>query len=76
MLATTGSCKGIENYSRYLTKRPAGAAPPTLFEYLPQDALLFIDESHVSVPQIDAMYKGDLARKSNLTEFGFRHLCT
>ncbi len=72
MLATTGTCKGIENYSRYLTGRPAGAAPPTLFEYLPQDALLFIDESHVSVPQIDAMYKGDLARKSNLTEFGFR----
>jgi excinuclease ABC subunit B len=72
MLVTTGTCKGIENYSRYLTNRPAGAAPPTLFEYLPQDALLFVDESHVSVSQIDAMYKGDLARKSNLTEFGFR----
>jgi excinuclease ABC subunit B len=72
MLVTVGSCKGIENYSRYLTGRPAGAAPPTLFEYLPQDAILFVDESHVSVSQIDAMYKGDLARKSNLTEFGFR----
>lgn len=72
MLATVGSCKGIENYSRYLTGRPAGAAPPTLFEYLPQDALLFVDESHVAVPQVDAMYKGDLARKSNLTDFGFR----
>lgn len=72
MMLTVGSCKGIENYSRYLTGRPAGAAPPTLFEYLPQDALLFVDESHVSIPQIDGMYKGDFARKSNLTEFGFR----
>lgn len=72
MLLTVGSCKGIENYSRYLTGRPAGAPPPTLFEYLPKDALLFVDESHVSVPQIDGMYKGDFARKSNLTEFGFR----
>ncbi len=72
MLLTVGSCKGIENYSRYLTGRPAGAAPPTLFEYLPQDALLFVDESHASVPQVDGMYKGDFARKSNLTEFGFR----
>ena len=72
MLLTVGSCKGIENYSRYLTGRPAGAAPPTLFEYLPQDALLFVDESHVSIPQIDGMYKGDFARKSNLTQFGFR----
>ncbi len=72
MLLTVGSCKGIENYSRYLTGRPAGAPPPTLFEYLPKDALLFVDESHVSVPQVSAMYKGDFARKSNLTEFGFR----
>ncbi len=72
MLLTVGSCKGIENYSRYLTGRPAGAAPPTLFEYLPKDALLFVDESHVSVPQIDGMYKGDFARKSNLLEYGFR----
>ncbi len=72
MLLEVGSCKGIENYSRYLTGRPAGAPPPTLFEYLPKDALLFVDESHVSVPQIDGMYKGDLARKTNLTEHGFR----
>ena len=72
MMLTTGSCKGIENYSRYLTNRPAGAPPPTLFEYLPKDALLFIDESHASIPQVGAMYKGDFARKSNLTEFGFR----
>ncbi len=67
-----GSCKGIENYSRYLTGRPAGSPPPTLFEYLPKDSLLFVDESHVSVPQIDGMYKGDFARKTNLTEHGFR----
>ena len=72
MLVTLGSCKGIENYSRYLTNRPAGSAPPTLFEYLPDDALLFVDESHVSIPQIDGMYKGDLARKSVLVEHGFR----
>ncbi|MES2677834.1 MAG: excinuclease ABC subunit UvrB [Pseudomonadota bacterium] len=72
MLIETGTCKGIENYSRYLTGRPAGFAPPTLFEYLPSDALLFVDESHVSVPQIGAMYKGDFARKTNLTEYGFR----
>jgi len=74
MMLEVGSCKGIENYSRYLTGRPAGASPPTLFEYLPKDALLFVDESHVSVPQIDGMYKGDFARKSNLTEHGFRLL--
>ena len=74
MMLEVGSCKGIENYSRYLTGRPAGAPPPTLFEYLPKDALLFVDESHVSVPQIDGMYKGDFARKSNLTEHGFRLL--
>jgi len=72
MMLEVGSCKGIENYSRYLTGRPAGSPPPTLFEYLPKDALLFVDESHVSVPQIDGMYKGDFARKSNLTEHGFR----
>ncbi len=72
MLVETGSCKGIENYSRYLTGRPAGSAPPTLFEYLPKNALLFVDESHVSIPQIDGMYKGDFARKSNLVEYGFR----
>jgi excinuclease ABC subunit B len=72
MMLETGSCKGIENYSRYLTGRSAGAPPPTLFEYLPNDALLFVDESHVSIPQIDGMYKGDFARKTNLVEYGFR----
>jgi excinuclease ABC subunit B len=72
MLVETGTCKGIENYSRYLTGRPAGFSPPTLFEYLPNDALLFVDESHVSVPQIDGMYKGDFARKTNLVDYGFR----
>lgn len=72
MLVTTGTCKGIENYSRYLTGRAVGAPPPTLFEYLPKDALLFVDESHVSVSQIMAMYNGDRARKNNLVEYGFR----
>ncbi len=72
LMITLGSCKGIENYSRYLTKRPAGFPPPTLFEYLPSDALLFVDESHVTVPQIDGMAKGDNARKSALVEHGFR----
>ena len=72
MLELTGSCKGIENYSRYLTGRNPGEPPPTLFEYLPKDAILFIDESHVSIPQIRAMYNGDKARKSNLVEYGFR----
>ncbi|MBO7483558.1 MAG: excinuclease ABC subunit UvrB [Alphaproteobacteria bacterium] len=72
MMEATGSCKGIENYSRHLTGRKAGEAPPTLFEYLPKDALVFIDESHVTIPQIGAMYKGDRARKSTLAEYGFR----
>jgi len=72
MMVETGSCKGIENYSRYLTGKNAGDPPPTLFEYLPHDALLFIDESHVSVPQVRGMYNGDLARKSSLVEHGFR----
>ena len=72
MLEATGSCKGIENYSRHLTGRKAGEAPPTLFEYLPSDALVFIDESHVTIPQIGAMYRGDFARKSVLSEYGFR----
>ena len=72
MLAATGSCKGIENYSRYLTGRPAGAAPPTLIEYLPGDAIMFLDESHVMIPQLRAMYNGDKARKSVLVEHGFR----
>ena len=72
MLAATGSCNGIENYSRYLTGRPAGHAPPTLFEYLPKNALVFVDESHITVPQLHGMYRGDYARKSVLAEFGFR----
>ena len=72
MMQATGSCAGIENYSRYLTGRAPGDPPPTLFEYIPQDAILFLDESHVTVPQIGAMYRGDYARKSTLAEFGFR----
>ncbi len=72
MMDTTGICPGIENYSRYFTNRPPGHPPPTLFEYLPPNALLIVDESHVGVPQIGAMYKGDAARKNNLAEFGFR----
>jgi excinuclease ABC subunit B len=72
MIAATGSCAGIENYSRYLTGRGPGEPPPTLFEYLPDDTLVIIDESHVTVPQLGAMYRGDFARKSTLSEFGFR----
>jgi excinuclease ABC subunit B len=72
MMETTGACKGIENYSRYLSGRNAGEPPPTLFEYLPENALLFVDESHVTVPQIGGMFKGDFARKSVLAEYGFR----
>lgn len=72
MMSATGTCSGIENYSRYLTGRAPGQAPPTLFEYLPKDALLIVDESHVSVPQLGAMYKGDKARKGVLSEHGFR----
>ena len=72
MLETTGHCKSIENYSRFLTGRNAGEPPPTLFEYLPEDALLFVDESHVAVPQIGAMYRGDFNRKSTLSDYGFR----
>jgi len=72
MLETTGHCKGIENYSRYLTGRAPGEPPPTLFEYLPKDTIIFIDESHVSVPQIGGMYRGDFNRKSTLSQYGFR----
>ena len=72
MIVETGTCKGIENYSRYLSGRKEGEPPPTLFEYLPKDALLFMDESHVTVPQIGGMYKGDRARKTTLVEHGFR----
>ena len=71
-IEATGSCSGIENYSRYLTGRKTGEPPPTLFEYLPNDALIFVDESHVSIPQLHGMYKGDHSRKSNLSEYGFR----
>ncbi len=72
MLAATGVCKGIENYSRYLTGRAPGEPPPTLIEYLPKDAILFLDESHVMIPQLRAMYNGDFKRKSTLVEYGFR----
>ncbi|MBW8271423.1 excinuclease ABC subunit UvrB, partial [Caldovatus aquaticus] len=72
MLETTGSCKGIENYSRYLTGRNPGEPPPTLFEYLPENALLIVDESHVTVPQLGGMFRGDYNRKSVLAEHGFR----
>ncbi|MDO7909045.1 excinuclease ABC subunit UvrB [Pseudomonas sp. 22-AL-CL-001] len=72
MILELGYCNGIENYSRYLSGRPAGAPPPTLYDYLPADALLVIDESHVSVPQVGAMYKGDRSRKETLVEYGFR----
>jgi len=72
MLEATGVCNGIENYSRYLTGRAPGEPPPTLFEYIPDNALVFADESHVSVPQIGGMYKGDFRRKSTLAEHGFR----
>ncbi|WP_426958341.1 excinuclease ABC subunit UvrB [Muricoccus radiodurans] len=72
MMETTGACKGIENYSRYLSGRGPGEPPPTLFEYLPEGALLVVDESHVTVPQIGGMQRGDFARKSVLSDFGFR----
>ncbi len=72
MLEATGSCNGIENYSRYLTGRTPGEPPPTLFEYIPDNALIFIDESHVTIPQIGGMYRGDFRRKATLAEYGFR----
>jgi excinuclease ABC subunit B len=72
MMAATGSCSGIENYSRHLTGRKEGEPPPTLFEYLPEDIILFIDESHVTIPQIRGMFKGDRSRKNTLSDFGFR----
>jgi len=72
MMEATGSCAGIENYSRYLTGRKPGEPPPTLFEYLPDNALVFADESHVTVPQIGGMFRGDYRRKSTLAEYGFR----
>jgi excinuclease ABC subunit B len=72
MIEATGSCAGIENYSRYLTGRRPGEPPPTFFEYIPDNALLFVDESHQTVPQLGAMYRGDYSRKFNLAEYGFR----
>ena len=72
MMMATGSCAGIENYSRYLTGRRPGEPPPTLFEYLPDEAMVFLDESHVTVPQLGAMFRGDYNRKATLAEFGFR----
>jgi excinuclease ABC subunit B len=72
MIVEVGYCSGIENYSRYLSGRPIGAPPPCLFDYLPEHALVIIDESHATVPQIGAMYKGDFSRKTNLVEYGFR----
>src|SRR5512142_2593021 len=72
MMAEIGYCQGIENYSRHLTGRAPGEPPPTLFDYLPADALLVVDESHVTIPQLGAMYKGDRSRKETLVEFGFR----
>ena len=72
MMAEVGYCQGIENYSRHLTRREPGEPPPTLFDYLPSDGLLVVDESHVTVPQLGAMYKGDRSRKETLVEFGFR----
>ena len=71
-MGATGFCKGIENYSRHLSGREPGEPPPTLFDYLPEDAVLFIDESHVTVPQIGGMYRGDRARKETLVKYGFR----
>ncbi|MBL0691794.1 MAG: excinuclease ABC subunit UvrB [SAR324 cluster bacterium] len=72
MLAETGTCQGIENYSRIMTRRDSGQPPPTLIDYFPANSLLFIDESHVTLPQVHGMYKGDYARKKNLTDYGFR----
>jgi excinuclease ABC subunit B len=72
MIMATGSCAGIENYSRYLTGRKPGEPPPTLFEYLPANCLHFVDESHVMIPQLQGMFKGDYARKSTLAQYGFR----
>jgi excinuclease ABC subunit B len=72
MMAEVGYCQGIENYSRHLTRRAPGQPPPTLFDYLPSDALLVVDEAHVTIPQLGAMYKGDRSRKETLVEFGFR----
>ena len=72
MMIEIGFCKGIENYSRHLTGRQPGEPPPTLIDYIPRDAIMVIDESHVTVPQVGGMYKGDRVRKDNLVNYGFR----
>ena len=72
MMTEIGFCKGIENYSRHLSGRKAGEPPPTLIDYLPARSLMFVDESHVTIPQVGGMYKGDRARKENLVNYGFR----
>ena len=72
MLNEIGFCKGIENYSRHLSGRKAGEPPPTLLDYLPENALMFIDESHVTIGQVGGMFKGDRSRKENLVNYGFR----
>jgi excinuclease ABC subunit B len=72
MMMEVGYCSGIENYSRYLSRRNAGEPPPTLYDYLPRSAIVVIDESHVSVPQLGAMYRGDRSRTENLVDYGFR----
>jgi excinuclease ABC subunit B len=72
MLNEMGFCKGIENYSRHFSGRQPGEPPPTLLDYLPRDALMVIDESHVTIPQVGGMYRGDRARKENLVDYGFR----
>ena len=72
MIQETGTCKGIENYSRYFERREIGSPPSTLLDYFPDDYLLFVDESHITIPQIGGMYGGDLSRKTNLVEYGFR----
>src|SRR5436189_965660 len=72
MIEATGSCAGIENYSRYLTGRKPGEPPPTFFEYVPDNAMVFVDESHVTIPQLGGMFRGDFRRKATLAEYGFR----
>ena len=72
MLRETGYCSGVENYSRHLARRPAGSPPWTLLDYFPEDFLLFIDESHMTLPQIRGMYHGDISRKQTLVDYGFR----
>ena len=72
MLQETGFCSGVENYARHLSQRPAGSAPWTLLDYFPDDYLMFVDESHMTLPQVRGMYRGDISRKSTLVDFGFR----